>query len=49
MDIPEKLMVNGKEFTIKKLLGKGKGGVKEHLGCLLKNYGETVMLPWDKS
>ena len=26
MDIPEKLTVNGKEFAIKKLLGKGKGG-----------------------
>ena len=26
MDIPEKLTVNGKEFVIKKLLGKGKGG-----------------------
>ena len=22
----------------------GRGGVKEYLGCLLKNYGETVML-----
>lgn len=22
----------------------GKGGVKEYLGCLLGNYGETVML-----
>lgn len=26
MDMPEKLSVNGKEFAIKKLLGKGKGG-----------------------
>lgn len=26
MDIPEKLTVNGKEFAIKKLLRKGKGG-----------------------
>ena len=24
----------------------GKGGVKEYLGCLLKNYGETVMLAY---
>ena len=24
----------------------GKGGVKEHLGCLLKNYGGTVMLAY---
>ena len=24
----------------------GKGGVKEYLGCLLKHYGETVMLAY---
>ena len=24
----------------------GKGGVKEYLGCLLKNYGDTVMLAY---
>lgn len=24
----------------------GRGGVKEYLGCLLKNYGETVMLAY---
>ena len=24
----------------------GKDGVKEYLGCLLKNYGETVMLAY---
>ena len=24
----------------------GKGGVKEYLGCLLGNYGETVMLAY---
>ena len=24
----------------------GKGGVKEYLGCLLKRYGETVMLAY---
>ena len=24
----------------------GKGGVKEYLGSLLVNYGETVMLAW---
>ena len=22
----------------------GRGGVKEYLGCLLKNYGETVKI-----
>ena len=24
----------------------GKGGVKEYLGCLLKHYGDTVMLAY---
>ena len=24
----------------------GKGGVKEYLACLLKHYGETVMLAY---
>ena len=27
----------------------GKGGVKEYLGCLLGNYGETVMLAYGGS
>ena len=38
--------MNNFTFENKTKVYFGKGGVKEHLGCLLKNYGETVMLAY---
>ncbi len=38
--------MNSFTFENKTKVYFGKGGVKEHLGCLLKNYGETVMLAY---
>ena len=39
-------MMNNFIFENKTKVYFGKGGVKEYLGCLLGNYGETVMLAY---
>ena len=39
-------MMNNFVFENKTKVSFGKGGVKEYLGCLLGNYGETVMLAY---
>lgn len=39
-------MMNNFVFENKTKVYFGKGGVKEYLGCLLGNYGETVMLAY---
>ena len=40
------VMMNNFIFENKTKVYFGKGGVKEYLGCLLGNYGETVMLAY---
>ena len=39
-------IMNNFVFENKTKVYFGKGGVKEYLGCLLKDYGETVMLAY---